>query len=232
MGVEFVRMLTAAQRHQLVFNCPLCSLLRIGVVGVDIGISGFGSRSRLSGILPEHFGQFDASFRDGGTLGQMMDQPQLGAQLMQPAHQQCTANDRYRSADGRVNRGVDRGVVDRGSAGAVLCSQCDVLSGHEERCFACSPIKACAGQIRQSTGRGDHPLFKLQAVFRSRGGRQINRQSVMDLCCRGQCSNAAVDGCCAGYDIHEVAGSLFKVAVLASILILFITNNIVGVYTC
>ena len=67
MGVEFVRMLTAAQRHQLVFNCPLCSLLRIGVVGVDIGISGFGSRSRLSGILPEHFGQFDASFRDGGT---------------------------------------------------------------------------------------------------------------------------------------------------------------------
>ena len=85
MGVEFVRMLTAAQRHQLVFNCPLCSLLRIGVVGVDIGISGFGSRSRLSGILPEHFGQFDASFRDGGTLGQMMDQPQLGAQLMQPA---------------------------------------------------------------------------------------------------------------------------------------------------
>lgn len=81
MGVEFVRMLTAAQRHQLVFNCPLCSLLRIGVVGVDIGISGFGSRSRLSGILPEHFGQFDASFRDGGTLGQMMDQPQLGAQL-------------------------------------------------------------------------------------------------------------------------------------------------------
>ena len=74
MGVEFVRMLTAAQRHQFVFNCPLCSLLRIGVVGVDIGISGFGSRSRLSGILPEHFGQFDASFRDGGTLGQMMDQ--------------------------------------------------------------------------------------------------------------------------------------------------------------
>ena len=59
MGVEFVRMLTAAQRHQLVFNCPLCSLLRIGVVGVDIGISGFGSRNRLSGILPEHFGQFE-----------------------------------------------------------------------------------------------------------------------------------------------------------------------------
>ena len=52
--------------------------------GVDIGISGFGSRNRLSGILPEHFGQFDASFRDGGTLGQMMDQPQLGAQLVQP----------------------------------------------------------------------------------------------------------------------------------------------------
>ena len=56
-------------------NLSGCSLLRIGVVGVDIGISGFGSRSRLSGILPEHFGQFDASFRDGGTLGQMMDQP-------------------------------------------------------------------------------------------------------------------------------------------------------------
>ena len=117
MGVEFVRMLTAAQRHQLVFNCPLCSLLRIGVVGVDIGISGFGSRSRLSGILPEHFGQFDASFRDGGTLGQMMDQSQLGAQLVQPSHQQCTANDRYRSADGRVNRGV----IDDGRDGNIHC---------------------------------------------------------------------------------------------------------------
>ena len=92
MGVEFVRMLTAAQRHQLVFNCPLCSLLRIGVVGVDICISGFGSRSRLSGILPEHFGQFDASFRDGGTLGQMMDQPHLGATVEITFDQQSFAD--------------------------------------------------------------------------------------------------------------------------------------------
>ena len=148
---------------------------------------------------------------------------------MQPAHQQCTADDRYRSADGRANRGVDRGVVDRGSAGAVLCSQCDVLSGHEERCFACSQIKACAGQIRQSTGRGDLPLFKLQVVLRSRGGRQSNLQSVMDLCCRGQCSNAAVDGCCAGYDIYEVAGALNKFLIAGFISIIVEHSNRTGI---
>ena len=40
MGVEFVRMLTAAQRHQLVFNCPLCSLLPSDIVEIGAAPEG------------------------------------------------------------------------------------------------------------------------------------------------------------------------------------------------